>query len=82
MQLPEVFSPILQSPQRVVDGCGGQVGVPSLYQGHVTGGWPEGYVMAFHLFPCNISRGAHGGPERRTQVVEQASDDEERNACF
>ena len=38
--------------------------------------------MAFHevRFPDNISRGARGGPERRTQVVELASGDEERNA--
>ena len=38
--------------------------------------------MAFHeiRFPDNISRGARGGPERRTQIVELASGDEERNA--
>ena len=38
--------------------------------------------MAFHeiRFPDNISRGALGGPERRTQIVELASGDEERNA--
>ena len=38
--------------------------------------------MAFHevRFPDDISRGARGGPERRTQVVELASGDEERNA--
>ena len=38
--------------------------------------------MAFHevRFPDNISRGARGGPERRTQVVERASGDEDRNA--
>jgi len=38
--------------------------------------------MAFHevRFPDNISRGARGGPERRTQVVELVSGDEERNA--
>lgn len=38
--------------------------------------------MAFHevRFPDNISRGARGGPGRRTQVVELASGDEERNA--
>ena len=31
--------------------------------------------MAFHevRFPDNISRGARGGPERRTQIVELAS---------
>ena len=40
--------------------------------------------MAFHYvrFPDNISRGARGGPERRTQVVELASGDEERNASW
>ena len=40
--------------------------------------------MAFHVvrFPDNISRGARGGPERRTQVVELASGDEERNASW
>ena len=40
--------------------------------------------MAFHeiRFPDNISRGARGGPERRTQVVELASGDEERNAAW
>ena len=40
--------------------------------------------MAFHevRFPDNISRGARGGPERRTQVVELASCDEERNASW
>ena len=40
--------------------------------------------MAFHevRFPANISRGARGGPERRTQVVELASGDEERNASW
>jgi uncharacterized protein (TIGR02217 family) len=32
--------------------------------------------------PDNISRGARGGPERRTQVVELASGDEERNASW
>src|SRR5512134_2209803 len=38
--------------------------------------------MAFHevRFPDDISRGARGGPERRTQVVELASGDEERNS--
>jgi len=38
--------------------------------------------MAFHevRFPDNISRGARGGPGRRTQIVELASGDEERNA--
>ncbi len=38
--------------------------------------------MAFHeaRFPHNVSRGARGGPERRTQIVELASGDEERNA--
>lgn len=41
-------------------------------------------MMAFHevRFPDNISRGARGGPERRTQVVELASGDEERNASW
>jgi uncharacterized protein (TIGR02217 family) len=45
---------------------------------------PEGHVMAFHevRFPDNISRGARGGPERRTQIVELASGDEERNASW
>ena len=40
--------------------------------------------MAFHeiRFPDNISRGARGGPERRTQVVDLASGDEERNASW
>lgn len=40
--------------------------------------------MAFHevRFPDVISRGARGGPERRTQVVELASGDEERNASW
>ncbi len=40
--------------------------------------------MAFHeiRFPDNISRGARGGPERRTQIVELASGDEERNATW
>ena len=40
--------------------------------------------MAFHevRFPDNISRGARGGPERRTQIVERASGDEERNASW
>ena len=40
--------------------------------------------MAFQevRFPDNISRGARGGPERRTQVVELASGDEERNASW
>ena len=40
--------------------------------------------MAFHelRFPDNISRGARGGPERRTQIVELASADEERNASW
>jgi uncharacterized protein (TIGR02217 family) len=40
--------------------------------------------MSFHevRFPDTISRGARGGPERRTQVVELASGDEERNASW
>ena len=40
--------------------------------------------MAFHEvpFPDDISRGARGGPERRTQIVELASGDEERNASW
>ncbi|MCC5993895.1 MAG: TIGR02217 family protein [Rhodobacteraceae bacterium] len=40
--------------------------------------------MAFHevRFPDAISRGARGGPERRTQVVELTSGDEERNASW
>jgi uncharacterized protein (TIGR02217 family) len=38
--------------------------------------------MAFHdvRFPTAISRGAHGGPERRTDVVVLGSGAEERNA--
>ena len=40
--------------------------------------------MAFHevRFPDNISQGARGGPERRTQIVELASGAEERNASW
>lgn len=40
--------------------------------------------MAFHeiRFPDSISRGARGGPERRTRIVELASGDEERNAVW
>jgi len=40
--------------------------------------------MAFHevRFPDNISRGARGGPERRTQIVALASGYEERNASW
>ena len=40
--------------------------------------------MAFHevRFPDDISRGARGGPERRTQIVELASGNEERNASW
>ncbi|WER10339.1 DUF2460 domain-containing protein [Rhodobacter capsulatus] len=40
--------------------------------------------MMFHevRFPDNISRGARGGPERRTQIVELASGAEERNASW
>lgn len=40
--------------------------------------------MALHevRFPDDISRGARGGPERRTQIVELASGDEERNASW
>ena len=40
--------------------------------------------MAFHevRFSEAIGRGARGGPERRTQVVELASGDEERNASW
>ena len=40
--------------------------------------------MAFHevRFPDSISRGARGGPERRTQIVELSSGDEERNASW
>ena len=39
-------------------------------------------MIAFHevRFPDNIGRGARGGPERRTQIVELSSGDEERNA--
>jgi uncharacterized protein (TIGR02217 family) len=38
--------------------------------------------MSFHeiRFPTDISRGAHGGPERRTDVVVLGSGHEERNA--
>jgi uncharacterized protein (TIGR02217 family) len=38
--------------------------------------------MAFHdiRFPTAISRGAHGGPERRTDIVALGSGAEERNA--
>lgn len=40
--------------------------------------------MAFHeiRFPDDISRGARGGPERRTQIVELTSGNEERNASW
>ena len=40
--------------------------------------------MAFHEVRLhdNISRGARGGPERRTQIVEMASGDEERNGSW
>ena len=40
--------------------------------------------MTFHdlRFPEAISRGARGGPERRTQIVELASGAEERNASW
>lgn len=40
--------------------------------------------MAFHevRFPDNVSRGARGGPERRTQIVEMASGNEERNGSW
>lgn len=40
--------------------------------------------MAFHdvRFPDNISRGARGGPERRTQIVGLAGGHEERNASW
>ncbi len=40
--------------------------------------------MSFHeiRFPDDISRGARGGPERRTQIVELASGSEERNASW
>ncbi len=40
--------------------------------------------MSFHeiRFPDNISRGAKGGPQRRTQIVALASGDEERNASW
>ena len=40
--------------------------------------------MAFHdvRFPDDISRGARGGTERRTQIVTLASGDEERNASW
>jgi uncharacterized protein (TIGR02217 family) len=40
--------------------------------------------MAFDevRFPDNISRGARGGPQRRTRIVTLASGDEERNAVW
>lgn len=40
--------------------------------------------MSFHeiRFSDNISRGARGGPERRTQIVTLASGNEERNASW
>jgi uncharacterized protein (TIGR02217 family) len=40
--------------------------------------------MAFHdiRFPDDIGRGARGGPERRTQIVELTSGNEERNASW
>lgn len=40
--------------------------------------------MAFHevLFPVDISLGATGGPERRTEIVAMASGGEERNAVW
>ncbi|ATX65517.1 DUF2460 domain-containing protein [Roseinatronobacter bogoriensis] len=40
--------------------------------------------MSFHevRFPDAISRGARGGPERRTQIVELGSGIEERNASW
>jgi uncharacterized protein (TIGR02217 family) len=40
--------------------------------------------MAFHevRFPQNISRGARGGPERRTEIVALASGAEERNTSW
>lgn len=41
-------------------------------------------MTAFHevTFPLRVGRGARGGPERRTQIVEIASGDEERNASW
>ena len=41
-------------------------------------------MSAFHeiRFPDDISRGARGGPERRTQIVTLASGDEERNSSW
>ena len=40
--------------------------------------------MAFHevRFTDNISRGARDGLERRTEIVELSSGDEERNASW
>jgi hypothetical protein len=43
---------------------------------------PEHEPLDGVRFPDNISRGARGGPERRTQIVELASGDEERNASW
>jgi len=39
-------------------------------------------TLAFHetRFPTGISRGASGGPERRTDIVAMASGREERNS--
>ena len=50
-------------------------------------GWPEGdrgRSRALRSGPDEgaLSRGARGGPERRTQIVELASGDEERNASW
>ena len=41
-------------------------------------------MLAFHAVraPDNISRGARGGPERRTQIAELTSGAEERNASW
>src|SRR6185312_14090069 len=42
----------------------------------------EGELMAFHAtrFPIDVALGAHGGPERLTDIVTLSSGAEERNA--
>jgi hypothetical protein len=53
-------------------------------QGAVGSTGTQEFPMPFHeiRFPDAISRGARGGPERRTQIVELASGDEERSASW